>query len=172
MATGEKSANDAESRASTKERVRPDWLTREAAGGLLMIAIGLFALWQSWGLATGTTRQIGPGMVPQALAALLAGCGVLLLISALRSNGLPLEQWKVRGPLFILGAAVVFGLVIKPLGLLVASPLAIAVGGFASPATRLREILVFCVVMTAFCVGLFKYVLALPIPLAPWLIGY
>jgi hypothetical protein len=27
-------------------------------------------------------------------------------------------------------------------------------------------------VMTAFCVGLFKFALGLPIPLAPWLLGY
>jgi hypothetical protein len=26
--------------------------------------------------------------------------------------------------------------------------------------------------MTVFCVVLFKYLLSLPIPLAPWLIGY
>ena len=26
--------------------------------------------------------------------------------------------------------------------------------------------------MTVFCIGLFKFALGLPIPLAPWLVGY
>jgi heme A synthase len=45
-------------------------------------------------------------------------------------------------------------------------------GAFASPETRIREVVIFGVVMTVFCVGLFKYALGLPIPVAPWLIGY
>jgi putative tricarboxylic transport membrane protein len=146
--------------------------SRDIGGGLLLIAFGLFGLYNSWGLTTGTTRQIGPGMVPQSLSVLLTVVGIGLAIGGLLTSGSGLERWRLRGPLFILGAAVVFGFVIKPFGLLVAAPLAIAIGGLASPATRVREIVVFGVVMTAFCVILFKYVLALPIPLAPWLIGY
>jgi hypothetical protein len=34
------------------------------------------------------------------------------------------------------------------------------------------EAIVLGAVMTAVCVGLFKFALGLPIPLAPWLIGY
>jgi hypothetical protein len=30
----------------------------------------------------------------------------------------------------------------------------------------------FSIVLTAFCIGLFKYALNLPVPLAPWLLGY
>jgi putative tricarboxylic transport membrane protein len=145
---------------------------RDIGGGLLLVALGLFGLYNSWGLTTGTPRQLGPGMVPQSLSVLLAIVGVVLAVTGFFAAGPALERWRLRGPLFILGAAVVFGLVIKPLGLLLAAPLAIAIGGLASPATRAIEIVIFGVVMTAFCVGLFKYALALPIPLAPWLIGY
>jgi putative tricarboxylic transport membrane protein len=145
---------------------------RDIGGGLLLLALGLFGLYNSWGLTTGTTRQIGPGMLPQSLSVLLAAVGAGLALVGLFASGPGLERWRLRGPLFILGAAVVFGLVIKPLGLLVAAPLAIAIGGLASSATRVIEIVVFGVVMTAFCVILFKYMLALPIPLAPWLLDY
>ena len=33
-----------------------------------------------------------------------------------------------------------------------------------SPESRPRELAIFAVVMTAFCVGLFRYLLSLPIP--------
>jgi len=39
------------------------------------------------------------------------------------------------------------------------------VSGAASPDTRLRELLIFAVLMTAASVGLFRYVLHLPIPI-------
>ena len=74
--------------------------------------------------------------------------------------------------LFVLGAILVFAYSVRPLGLAVAAPLAILIGAFASNDTRWGETLLFSVVMTAFCIGLFKYALGLPIPLAPWLVGY
>jgi hypothetical protein len=54
----------------------------------------------------------------------------------------------------------------------VAGPLAVIIGSFASDEVRPIEAIVFGIVMTAFCVGLFKFALGLPIPLAPWLVGY
>jgi hypothetical protein len=66
----------------------------------------------------------------------------------------------------------VFGLAIRPLGLAAAGPLLVVVGALASEETRWLEVILFAAGMTAFCVVLFKYLLSLPIPLAPWLIGY
>ena len=67
---------------------------------------------------------------------------------------------------------VVFGLAVRPLGLVVAGPLAIMIGAIASDEVRWGETIIFGTVMTAFCIGLFKFALGLPIPLAPWLLGY
>jgi putative tricarboxylic transport membrane protein len=54
----------------------------------------------------------------------------------------------------------------------VAGPVAIVIAALASEEVRWVETIVVGVLMTAICVGLFKFALALPIPLAPWLIGY
>jgi putative tricarboxylic transport membrane protein len=113
---------------------------------------------------------MGPGALPKGLAMLLGGLGVVLLLNAFKSEGL--ARWSVRGPLFVLGALVLFGLTVRPLGLAVAGPVLIAAAGFASSEVRWRETLVFGLAMTVFCVGLFKFALGLPIPLAPWLVGY
>ena len=149
----------------------PHWLARrDFIGGLVVLAVAAIALWLARELPA--SGGVGPGTLPKALAVLLGGLGVLLAIEGLVEKGEPLERWTLRGPLFILGALVVFGLAVRPLGLVVAGPLAIAVSAFASREVRWAETLVFGLAMTVFCVGLFKFALGLPIPLAPWLLGY
>ena len=140
--------------------------------GLLMIAIAAVAAMQGSSLSVGTLRHIGPGMVPMILAVLIGIIGVALVITWLRGEREGTGRWPLRGPIFILGAAVVFGLAVRPLGLAVAGPLLVVVAAFASHETRWIEIVLFAVGMTIFCVALFRYALSLPIAVAPWLIGY
>ncbi len=145
---------------------------QDAGAGLFLVAVGLVALWESAGLSAGTLNQIGPGMIPRGLAVLTALCGMALLADAFLEEGAGLERWALRGPVFILGGAVAFALAVRPLGLAVAGPVAVVIASFASRDTRLLESLIFGIVMTVFCVGLFKMALGLPIPVLPWLIGY
>ena len=78
----------------------------------------------------------------------------------------------IRGPVLVALAIVAFGLTVRPLGLVVAGPVAIVIAAFASDEVHWVETIVVGVLMTAVCVGLFKFALGLPIPLAPWLMGY
>ncbi len=137
-----------------------------------MIAVAAFAFWQAADLPIGTLGGMGPGMLPKSLAVALGLLGALLLAGAIQEGGLPLDRWSIRGPLFVLGAVVAFGLAVRPLGLIVAGPLAIVIGAIASDEVRWKETILVGAVVTAFCIGLFKFALGLPIPLAPWLIGY
>lgn len=141
-------------------------------GGLVIIAVAIFAFWAGADLPIGTFGGMGPGMLPKGLAILLGLLGALLVLDARLEGGLRLERWSIRGPVFVLGAVVVFGLTIRPLGLVVAGPLAVIIAAFGSDEARWGETLAVGAVMTVFCVGLFKFALGLPIPLAPWLIGY
>lgn len=154
------------------------WLARhlrapqDLAAGAFILGIAVFAFWQSAELPIGTLRVFGPGMLPLLLAIVCALCAGGILIGAFVSPGVGLERWTWRGPLFVLGAAVAFGLTIRPLGLAVAAPLALVICAYASPETRLKETLIFGLGMTVFCVLLFKVLLGLPIPVAPWVVGY
>lgn len=148
-------------------------LTRQDfGGGLIIVAVAIFAWWQSSDLAIGTLGGMGPGMLPRALSVLLGLLGLALLVSSLLERGLRLYRFSFRGLIFILGAMVAFGAAVRPLGLVVAGPAAIIIGAFASDEVRWGETLIFGILTTVFCVGLFKFALGLPIPLAPWLIGY
>ena len=145
---------------------------QDFVGGLTIIAIAGFAFWLGRDLPGGAGGGMGPGTLPKGLAVLLGVLGLMLVGSSLSQEGSQLGCWSIRGPLFILAALVVFGLAVRPLGLAVAGPLAIVVSAFASAEVRWRETILFGVLMTAFCVGLFRFALGLPIPLAPWLLGY
>src|SRR5580765_3250382 len=147
-------------------------LRQDFLGGVVILAVAGFALWLASDLPGGAGGGMGPQRLPKGLAVLFGLLGLLLALSSLFEDGLPLERWSIRAPLLILGALVVFGLAVRPLGLVVAGPLAIAVSAVASDEVRWKETIVFCVLMTAFCIGLFKFALGLPIPLAPWLLGY
>ena len=145
---------------------------QDTIGGLVVFAVGVFAFWQSANLPIGTLGGMGAGMLPRSLAVLLGLLGLLLTLSAVLKHGPALERLSIRGPVLILGAVVVFGLSVRPLGLAVAGPLAIMIGAFASEDVLWIEAVVFGLLITAFCAGLFKFALGLPIPLAPWLLGY
>jgi len=147
-------------------------LRQDFVGGLAISGVAVFAFWQGMNLPMGTLGGMGPGMLPKSLAVLLAALGVLLVVNSLTQRGPRLDRWSLRGPLFVLGAIVAFGETVRPGGLLVAGPLAIIVAACASSEARWGETIVFSVIMTAFCIGLFKFALGLPIPLAPWLFGY
>ena len=145
---------------------------QDAAAGLFLIALGAFVFWQTTDLSVGTMRALGPGMMPRVLATLCALCGLALVGYSLIKDGAALERWSIRGPLFILGAAIVFGLTVRPLGLFVAGPAAVIIGSMAARDSRPIEAVAFGVGMTVFCWLLFKVLLTLPIPVAPWLLGY
>lgn len=155
----------------SRGKIRPR-APQEAAAGLFLMALAAFALWQSNDLTLGTLRQLGPGMLPQFLAWVTGVCGLVILIHAFMREGPKLDRWSLREAAFVLGAVVAFGLTVRPFGLAVAGPLVVIIGGLASREARLVELLIFALVMTAFCLLLFKYILTLPIPVAPWLLDY
>lgn len=141
------------------------------AGVFLLLLAGLGALAAS-PLRLTLPSGLGPGMMPMATAVLLGAFGLLLVVQGLTTAGDRLEAWSLRGMIFLFGAVAVFGATVRPLGLAVAGPLAITLAAFADRETRWREIIPFALILTLFCVVLFKFMLRQPIPLAPFWLGY
>jgi putative tricarboxylic transport membrane protein len=129
-----------------------------------LAAVAALALWATADLDAGRLRAMGPGMLPRGVAVLLGAVGLGLVGASLVRRGEPLARWSMRGPLFVCLGVVAFALTIRTLGLVVAGPAVAIVSGAASPETRFRELVVFAILVTAFCVGLFRYALGLPIP--------
>lgn len=142
---------------------------RELAAGVSLIALGAAALWASADLEMGRLGAVGPGMLPRATAALMVVAGLGFAVFAFLRDGEALERWTLRGPLLLTLGVVGFALTIRPVGLVVAGPLVVLVGGAASSEARVKELAVFAVLTTLFCIGLFRTLLGLPIPI--WTLG-
>jgi hypothetical protein len=157
-------------------------------GGLFLIGLAVLGFVGGFDLPFGTLSGVGSGLLPKVVAILVGVFGIVLIVQGLIWSGDPLERWHVRGPVFVLGAALIFAIVIRgstltlggfagmpefasfrvpPLGLIVAGPLAVIFSSFAARDTRPVEIAVFAVVMTLLCGILFKELLHLPIPFDP-----
>ncbi|WP_170181941.1 tripartite tricarboxylate transporter TctB family protein [Phreatobacter stygius] len=141
---------------------------QDLMAGLFLVAFGLFCLWASSNLSGGRGANLGPGSFPRGLSFLLMAVGAVVIAQALTTIGPKLEAWSVRGPVFVLGAVLLFAVTVRPLGLVVAGPLALMVSAFAAKDTRWLPNAIFAVIMTIFCILLFKVALKLPIPVAPW----
>ncbi|MFN0193807.1 MAG: tripartite tricarboxylate transporter TctB family protein [Aestuariivirga sp.] len=152
------------------------FLSERSLGGALMMLIGAIALVSTSDLESGTFAEIGPGLIPRVLAVILLLLGFAISVSGFTINAEDGHaahlRWSPRALLCILGAAVLFGLTVRSIGLTLAAPLAILIAGLASKETKWTELIVFAVVLTAFCTVLFRYLLNLPVPVAPWFIGY
>jgi putative tricarboxylic transport membrane protein len=72
-----------------------------------------------------------------------------------------------RGPLFITAATIVFGVTVRPLGLVFASFISLMVSAYATDEIRWIETIIWAAVLTLFCSLLFPYGLNLPLQLWP-----
>jgi hypothetical protein len=156
--------------------------------GLFLLAIGAIGLLGGYDLPFGTLSGIGSGLLPRVVSILVAVFGLLLMLQAFLAEGDRLERWALRGPVFVLGAVLLFAVLIRgstltlggvaglpaiasvkvpALGMLVAGPVAVVFASFADKDTRLGEIIVFAIIMTLLCGILFKELLGLPIPFDP-----
>jgi putative tricarboxylic transport membrane protein len=154
---------------------------REFYGGLALMALAIIAILATRELPGQHGFAFGPGTAPRMFATLLAICGAIVALNGLLSDGPPIGKFAVRGPAYVLVGILMFAgairgidlrmigipLSLPQLGLVISSFLAFMVSILGSSEFRWVESLIAAVVMTAFCVGLFVYLLQLPFQLWP-----
>lgn len=168
--------------ASGSQRTGAKLRDREVWAGIALIAVGAIALFGASDLPFMTRQGVGAGLLPRVVAGFIVVLGVIQVAISLRASGPDAGGWAWREILIVLGAVVLFGLAIRggavagvtvpPLGLVVAGPLAVIVAGFADRGARPGELVVFAAIISAVCIGVFRFALGIPVPVAPWLIGY
>ena len=154
---------------------------RDFFGGLALIVVAAIALWASSSLPGQQGFAFGPGTAPRIFAGLLMAVGVVITVMGLVVKGPPLESFALRGPAYVLVGILVFAatvrgihvdvasipIVIPAFGMVPATFLAFMISIFGSTEFRWVESRIAAVAMTAFCVGLFVYLLQLPFQLWP-----
>jgi hypothetical protein len=158
------------------------WLGRERLAGLSLVGLGLLALWAGSDLPLSSESGASSGLLPRFLSVIIVGLGLIQLYLSWSEPGASTGEWRLRRMVPVIAAVFLFaitvrGYVVGPihipeLGLLVATPLAVVISGLAAKDAKLPELLIFAAVLTAFCIGLFRFALGLSLPVAPWLIGY
>jgi hypothetical protein len=139
----------------------------DLAGGLFLLALAVIGYIGGATLPFGTLSGIGSGLLPRVVTLLVGVFGLLLIVQSAFAAGDGLDRWAIRGIIFVLGSVLVFALMVRSYGLVVAGPLAVIISSLADKDTRPLEVVVFAVVMTLICGLLFKELLNLPIPFDP-----
>ena len=146
---------------------------RDFWAGAIYLALAIVVIWIGRDYQQGTSARMGPGYFPTALGAILAVFGV---VSVGRSFIRPGEAISAIawGPLaLVLGAVVLFALLLPRAGVIVALTCLIVVAALASRNTRLNFTSIAALIgIVAFCVIVFVKGLGVPMPLfGTWFSG-
>jgi hypothetical protein len=115
----------------------------------------------------GNMHRMGPGLFPTLVGALLAGLGLVIAVRSFAIDGPPVPRFHARPILISLVAIALFGVALAHFGLVAAVAVLVAVGALASRESRPLEVAGLMVVLIVFSVGVFAWLLGLPIPLWP-----
>jgi hypothetical protein len=144
---------------------------KDLAAGALFIAIGLYFAMGAWfGLRIGHSLSMGPGFFPLWLGLILAGFGLVIAVSALRSAPQSLGNASWRGVVLVAGAVVFFGATMRGLGIAPALFVSIMMASLSTDKNNWRTATLISAVLTVFCILVFIYALRLPYDvIGPWL---
>jgi hypothetical protein len=135
--------------------------------GVIFLVIGVAVMVLAREYRFGTAARMGPGFFPTLLGGLLAALGLGIALPALLRDGEAFPRLHMRPMLMLLVSIVIFGLLLEPLGFILASIALLLVGGIADPDLKPLESLGLALLITAFSVVVFVLVLGLPLSLWP-----
>lgn len=140
---------------------------QDYVGGVVLMAVALFALWAGSDLQGMRGFSFGAGTAPRMFGGLLVALSAGIALTGLLTEGAPLAHYAWRGPLFVMAAILFFALAIRPLGLVVTAFISFMVAATGSNETRWLEAAIVGACLTLGCAILFPYVLGLPMPMFP-----
>ena len=123
------------------------------------------------GYAMGTPARMGPAFFPFWLGMILILLGVWIAVVGYRSKGGPdsaFPRFHWIPILYVLGSVVLFGIILKPVGMLLAGIILVFIASYGNPEkVSFRATAFLAVGLVVFCALVFAWGLKLPIPLCP-----
>jgi hypothetical protein len=140
--------------------------------GLIYIFFGSGAILIARDYPMGTALKMGPAYFPNVLGGVLIFIGLLSVIRSLLKPGTPIGEFSFKGLALVVLSVVLFGLVVRGAGLLIALPLLVLVSASASKKFRWGPSLLLAGGLTLFCAFVFLKGLGIPLSLlGPWFGG-
>jgi hypothetical protein len=139
---------------------------RDFWAGAIYLALAISVIFIGRDYQFGTSARMGPGYFPTVLGAVLAIIGIVSIGRSFIRPGEAISAIAWRPLALVLGATVLFGLLLPRAGVLIALPCLIVVSALASRNSRPDVTSIAALVgVVAFCVVVFVKGLGVPMPL-------
>lgn len=113
----------------------------------------------------GTATRMGPGYFPVMLGTLLVVIGIASLARSFFRGGEPIGKFALKQAALILGSVLLFGLLIRPAGLVIALIVLVVGSSLASDKFNWKVSLLLSLGLVAFSSLVFVKGLGVPLPL-------
>ena len=133
--------------------------------GLIYIFVGAGALVISRDYDMGTAVKMGPAYFPTILSVLLVGIGTISVLRAFIRSGSPIGVVAWKGLVLIVASTLLFGVVVRGAGVVIALPLLVIVSALASARFSWKTALLEAAGITVFCIVVFLKGLGVPLPI-------
>jgi hypothetical protein len=143
---------------------------RDFASGLMFILIGAGFAIGALNYTFGSSAKPGPAFFPFGLGILMTVLGGLVLFKALTiecDDGEPIGHIAWRPLLVLVGAVVLFGLMLPKIGMAISLPVLVVASSLASDEFSWKTALASALLLTLMAWGVFVKGLGLTIPLWP-----
>ena len=132
---------------------------------------GLFFMIGARNYELGSAARMGPAYFPTMLGGLIAVVGAIVMVQSLVVKGGKVAAIPLRLIFLITVSLLVFGYLLKPLGLVLSLALLVVLSAFAGHEFKLKEVLILSVALVILSVLVFVKGLGLPFPLWPKFLG-
>lgn len=133
--------------------------------GVIYLFVGSGALIISRDYDMGTAVKMGPAYFPILLSVLLMIIGIISVLRSFFKSGSPIGVVAWKGLVLIVASTLLFGMIVRGAGLLLALPLLVIVSASASARFSWKTSLAEAVGITVFCIVIFLKGLGVPLPI-------
>lgn len=144
---------------------------KDFRAGLMFIAFGVFFMIGALNYRLGSAARMGPAYFPTMLGGLLAVIGGVVFFQSFVVSGAKVAAIPLRLLFFITVGLLLFGYLLKPIGLVPSLALLVVVSAFAGHEFKLREVVVLALALIVLSALVFVKGLGQPFPLWPEFLG-
>jgi hypothetical protein len=137
--------------------------------GLIFVLFGLAAILIGQDYAMGTAGRMGPAYFPTILGSMLAIIGLIAIVRSMLTTGAAVDKFAVREVVLVIVATLLFGVLVRGAGLVVAVVALVLLSAYASAKFRILPSVLLAAGAAVFSVLVFIVGLGLPMPIiGPW----